>query len=600
MRIGAQLSGALSNGWAGSPNSFWQITNEGWTQSTLTFQASGLAVNAISVALTLDTTSLGSVTPVDNRWTANLLSLSASNHTLAATATFTNGQAPGTATSSFTVAGTNGVTNYFDAAGYVTNRVFYHSNKVQQLSWDGLGHLVSVVERDYLTNGYNWSAIYDATGRRLRTVNVPVNGGTTNVAATLAVDSYYDPQIKFSEIGVGVDGVRTWKVLGPDITGSCGGMHGVGGLEATVLETDGTTVPVLNDSSGNVLATIGTGGVTWNPIRVGAYGPVSGYRPETVGPGTVLAETLVWRSRWMDPSGLYCLGARYYDPVGGHFLAPDPLGHAASMDLYSFCSGDPCNSFDPSGRLSSTWNAGTQNTTPNIYMGVEPIMQSYVQTTRTLSDGTTFITDPWQSALFNDNDVGLTSHDLITAPTGQYGLYVSQNPLPDNYGLMTTTPIDPSQYDILIHQDLQFLKADMWFLGVMAGLPAEGALVDAFAAETTLATETGASSAAQGAMLQQQLAAEEAAGAQMPESLTGYLPNNDYHGLDQAISRPGRISFLPQAGLDVHGKTGRISRVQSNGRFPDGGPERDLSLSIRKARLLLTWATSSAGLRIIP
>jgi len=42
------------------------------------------------------------------------------------------------------------------------------------------------------------------------------------------------------------------------------------------------------------------------------------------------------------------------------------------------------------------------------------------------------------------------------------------------------------------------------------------------AAETTAAAETGASSAAQGAMLQQQLAAEEAAGAQLPQSLTGY------------------------------------------------------------------------------
>jgi RHS repeat-associated protein len=243
------------------------------------------------------------------------------------------------------------VTNYFDGAGYVTNRVFYNSNKVQQLTWDGLGRLVGVVERDYVTNGFNWSAIYDASGRRLRTVTIPVTNSVTNVASALTVDSYYDPQVKYAEVAVSVNGVSTWKVLGPDINGRYGGMHGVGGLEATVQEADGATVPVLNDYFGNVLATIASASVTWSPIRVGAYGPVMGYRPATVAPGAVLAETLVWRSRWMDPSGLYCLGTRPYDPMGGHFLSPDPLGHAASMDLYSFCGGDPLNLFDADGRL---------------------------------------------------------------------------------------------------------------------------------------------------------------------------------------------------------------------------------------------------------
>jgi RHS repeat-associated protein len=214
---------------------------------------------------------------------------------------------------------------------------------------DGLRRLVGVVERDNGTNGFNWSAIYDASGRRLRTINVPVVNNMTNQVATLTVDSYYNPQVKYSEVAVGVNGQRTWKVLGPDINGQYGGMHGVGGLEATVQEIDGTIVPVVNDYFGNVLATISSSSATWSPIRVGAYGPVMGYRPATVAPGTALADTLVWRSRWMDPSGFYCLGARYYDPVAGHFLSPDPLGHAASMDLYSFCNGDPLNRFDPTG-----------------------------------------------------------------------------------------------------------------------------------------------------------------------------------------------------------------------------------------------------------
>jgi hypothetical protein len=60
----------------------------------------------------------------------------------------------------------------------------------------------------------------------------------------------------------------------------------------------------------------------------------------------------------MDPTGYYQLGARPYDPVAGHFLSADPLGHEASMDLYSFCSGDPLNRFDPTGCYGTRFGPG--------------------------------------------------------------------------------------------------------------------------------------------------------------------------------------------------------------------------------------------------
>ena len=151
------------------------------------------------------------------------------------------------------------VTNHYYAAGYVTNRMFANS-KTQTLTWDASGRLVGLTQWNNPTNGFFWTAIYDALGRRLRTVEVPVANG---------------------------------------------------------------------------------------------YGPVLGYQASTLTAGTPLADTLVWRSRGVDPSGYYNLGARYYDPLAGHFLSPDPLGHAASMDLYSFCAGDPINRFDPTGRFAT-------------------------------------------------------------------------------------------------------------------------------------------------------------------------------------------------------------------------------------------------------
>jgi len=50
-------------------------------------------------------------------------------------------------------------------------------------------------------------------------------------------------------------------------------------------------------------------------------------------------------------SGLYWLGARYYDSVAGRFLGADPLGHDGDPSLYGFCNGDPINYFDPDGRM---------------------------------------------------------------------------------------------------------------------------------------------------------------------------------------------------------------------------------------------------------
>jgi RHS repeat-associated protein len=169
---------------------------------------------------------------------------------------------------------------------------------------------------------------------------------------TLVLDSYFDPLVEFSEVGVALNGKRTWKIIGPDGDHSFGSMQGVGGLEATVRESDLQTTAVLSDFYGNVQATISGSGANWNPVRVSGYGPEIGYAAAALTPGTPLAESLVWRTRRIDPTGLYWLGARYYDPMAGRFLTPDPLGHNASMDLYSFADGDPINHFDADGRFA--------------------------------------------------------------------------------------------------------------------------------------------------------------------------------------------------------------------------------------------------------
>jgi hypothetical protein len=51
------------------------------------------------------------------------------------------------------------------------------------------------------------------------------------------------------------------------------------------------------------------------------------------------------------------------------FISPDPEGHVASMDLYSYCNGDPVNGYDPDGRfgkgVGSGWNGSISSTDPS-------------------------------------------------------------------------------------------------------------------------------------------------------------------------------------------------------------------------------------------
>ena len=76
----------------------------------------------------------------------------------------------------------------YDSAGNTTWRSYWtpdaSQNPQQTLTWDAQGRLVKVAQRDWSNSGYDWRAIYDGLGRRLRTVQQNISGGT-NSGATL-------------------------------------------------------------------------------------------------------------------------------------------------------------------------------------------------------------------------------------------------------------------------------------------------------------------------------------------------------------------------------------------------------------------------------
>jgi len=240
--------------------------------------------------------------------------------------------------------------------GQTTQRVFKSASgavtRTQNLAWDSRGRLDQVRETDSQTNGYIWLATYDGLGRRWYTFYQGITNGDYVLTGYQTTGQYYDPEAEFLELGVTAGGLTTWKLYGPDLNGRYGGLNGVGGLEAFTSE-EGLFNPVIADARGNVIGSYDPqlGNLTWNSSRPTGYGAAPGYRPVPLGHGGNVAQSSAWRGRWPDITGFVCLGARYYNSESGTFLSSDPVWNGRDPNYYSFCGGDPINSFDPDGRF---------------------------------------------------------------------------------------------------------------------------------------------------------------------------------------------------------------------------------------------------------
>jgi RHS repeat-associated protein len=374
VRLDAKIGTGAPASWEtnATPNTLGQVTADSQVAASgQVVPASGTATGAAQVNILVDGIAQGLAGLSGGTWSINL-DLAAGAHTLTANAVDPSGLSTATASSTFTVAGGNGnqpagtVTSAYDADGNVTSRS-WTSGVTQTLTWDAFDRLIGVSQRDNSDNGYDWTAVYDGLGRRISTTQQPVANNVDTGAPTVTA-SEYDPQVEFLEIGVAINGVKAWKVYGPDLNGIYGGLQGTGGLEATILDANGTATGVLNDYFGNGVATISGGAVTWNTTKVGGYGPLPDSTATPLTDATQLAQAIVWRSHRIDPTGFYYLGTRYYEPVSGRFLSCDSLGFAAGTDLYTFCNGDCVNSFDPDGRcnldLPTTISYSDPNTGP--------------------------------------------------------------------------------------------------------------------------------------------------------------------------------------------------------------------------------------------
>jgi RHS repeat-associated protein len=373
---------------AGSGSASWTVPSSGGLDglnrvaqsqdNVISRSTYGTAAGAGSVSGTLD----GKPISVQfdgaqggGQWRANM-DLAPGSHTLLVSAVDPSGLFSGAATNTFASATNSGDTiqNSFDGNGNITQRVWVNTlnqtNRTQTLTWDAFDRLIGVTDRDAAANGFNWTAVYDALGRRLRTINTMVVSNTPvttlNSSNTVSeVDSFYDPQVEFLEVGVALNGLASIKTYGPDANGIYGGMQGVGGLEDVYDYGHLTATSFVQDYFGNILAFINNGTVTWSPARFSSYGPVPGYQTPVLSSDVELEAAIGWRGKRADETGLIWIGARYYDPVAGRFISHDPVFDPGSPDGFVLCGGDAVNTFDPTGRFGKGVQAGlTSGGTP--------------------------------------------------------------------------------------------------------------------------------------------------------------------------------------------------------------------------------------------
>ena len=369
-RMAGTNSAAFQTSWKGGTDALLRISNE--TNTVARRPASGRVNGPATVTVTLG----GKPMPVTVTGTNALdwrttLELTPGAHQLIAYATHPSGLFTTNKTATVTNNAADRVEVGYSADGQVTNYVWKRANgtveRTQTLAWDAKGRLHLVTERDSATNGYNWTAVYDALGRRLRTTTIVVTNGVALNAQPKTISQFYDPQVEFLELGVSYEGRTIWKLYGPDLNDVYGGLNGTGGFDAFVPGPE-LFCPTISDERGNVLAVYDQthGTLRWNDARPTGYGAVPGYRPLPLGHGADIIQSSAWRGRWVDITGRVNLGARGLRLESGMFDSFDPRWNGRDPSGYTFAGGDPANYFDADGRIGKdfkdavavSWQAG--------------------------------------------------------------------------------------------------------------------------------------------------------------------------------------------------------------------------------------------------
>ncbi|MFE0454990.1 RHS repeat-associated core domain-containing protein [Streptomyces sp. NPDC058914] len=237
----------------------------------------------------------------------------------------------------------------YDLAGNLTSQgtdegcprgTTYTYNDAQQLtskssstgvwSYDKIGNETAGASTDdYIRTGETWSDHSQMTSITVNGKTYTGQYGSTDQSERIRLrDTYFHN---------GPFGLSAKSTAGLDM-----GFNREPGGTLNSMTTGGKSYYYLTDAIGSVIGLVDVDG---NKVDSYAYSP-RGVRILARSTEPV-AQPYRFAGNYQDPTGLYHLKARYYDPNIGRFTQPDPSGQEQNPYLYA--AGDPVNKIDPSG-----------------------------------------------------------------------------------------------------------------------------------------------------------------------------------------------------------------------------------------------------------
>ncbi|SHN36166.1 RHS repeat-associated core domain-containing protein, partial [Actinacidiphila paucisporea] len=160
-------------------------------------------------------------------------------------------------------------------------------------------------------------------------------GGTSYTAAYSGTDNGERVSLGATTFHNGPEGLAGSTTNGTD-TGFTRDPQGT----LNSMRTGGTSYYYLTDAQGSVVGLVNAAGTK---VDTYTYDPTGQARTTT----QTTPQPYRFQGTYLDPTGLYKMGARYYDPTLGRFTQTDPSGKETNP--YTAFGNDPANHTDPNG-----------------------------------------------------------------------------------------------------------------------------------------------------------------------------------------------------------------------------------------------------------